>query len=676
MEERAQLLNKDVRRLPSRSLKYVAVAAFGLAGLIGTLFAFAAFHSNSLPSVPSSSASSRKNVCLTSRFLSLGDLKRCVHAIPYNASEKAIVLEHIRRTVSDLKPIPSYAFIEAAKSEHSFGPYTLPPVDLEAEFNAIAAKDFDTDLDLQDAIYGVFRKLQDAHTSYHKPTLYAQFYALLPASLISFQRGDAQIIQMGRPDATEVSIYKTFFSDDGHDFDVVGWDVVAIDGAPALDALRDFANNRVGLLKDSGTRFNLAVSGFGTGRGWFVYRPLSTLELPTESSVEFTLVNPSTNATKVVKYNWIGLNGIATPGRAPETSPIAKLEHLFQRLVRHMLYHDLFEPSPEVSYDDSIDQVGVLKIAAFSSLIDQDESEFLPSFVANVTDALTQFTRANKTTLIIDLTGNGGGDICLGYATIRYLFPFLDIDGPHESVGPHTRASYHLRHSALFDLLATRGAEVLHENPLACGSEFCPTSWYSAKTQRQFLTEEWMTKTNTTSSLLGNVSQPVYFGCGSSYDYFPAPGSNFKGLDRDHVILVSHGYCGSTCSVFSSFLQLHDLAQTVAFGGYANTPQQFFSFPGGQVYNTDAIYNDAGVLGVDSNELVPQPLSNISDLYADSSVNFAMLAITPWKEQNDAALPLEYKFVPATYSPLFPHSPYNATAMYTRAFQIVQQRSL
>ncbi|CAK4678241.1 hypothetical protein LEN26_001422 [Aphanomyces euteiches] len=666
MDESARLLSVNEAGKPSRPsvTKSVVLAAVGFVGVLGALVAF---HAN--PTTTFSSMFFNRNPCLDNRFFTLNQLTQCVHTIPYNASEKAIILEHIRRA------IPSYVFTETAKREHSFGPYTLPPVDLDAELNAIEATDFDTDLDLHNAIYSVFRKLNDAHTSYHKPSLYSSYYALLPVSLISVERGDSQVVQMAHPDATEVNIYKTFFSNEDHDFDVVGWDVTAIDGQPALDVLRNFADTSVGTLKDGGTRFNLAVSGFATGRGFFIFRPLSEYELPTSPSVEFTLVNPRTQETKVVSYNWIALNGAVTPGRVPETNKEKKLEILFQRLLRQFIAHGLFEPSPEVSYVDSGDDVGVLKISGFSPSTDQNDAEFNAQFAFNVTLALAQFTEANKKTLIIDLTENGGGDICLGYATIRYLFPQLDRNGPHEAVGPHTSASYHLRHSALFDLLATQGGKYLRTLPVACKSEFCPSQWYSPKTHRQFLTEEWMTQPSTSESPIGAVSQPVYFGCGSFYDNFPAPGSNFKGLDRENVILVSHGYCGSTCSVFSSYIQMHNLAQTVAFGGYANTPQQFFSFPGGQVYNTGAIYSDATTLNVSTHDLVPQPLSDISDFYANSGLNFAMLAISPWDDKSETALPLEYKFVPATHSPLFAHSPYNATAMYTRAVQLVRGKS-
>ncbi|ETV94735.1 hypothetical protein H310_11701 [Aphanomyces invadans] len=672
--ETSQLLQKEQRKKDrSVPLKIAAVIALGLVGSFG-LYSLATSSPNQLTATVGTStaavqqqqAAKPKNVCLTSRFLTLDQLKTCVHSIPYNATEKALVLEHIRRTW------PSYVFTEISKTQHAFGPYSLAAVDVAGALAAIEATDYSNDLELQNALYNVFKKLQDAHTSYHKPSVYAQFYALQPASLISVVRDGKQIIQFSKPDATEVNVYREFFPTDAHDFDVVGWEVVEIDGEPALNALQAFADDHVGILKDGGTRFNLAVSGFGTGRGQFVYRPLSSLDLPTKSFVEYSVYHAATNSTKTVTYNWIGLNGVAKPGRAPPASHNGKLEHYFERLVRHLIYHSLFEPTPVVSYDAMDNSVGVLKIAGFSAIGGDDNGSFTQDFSANVTDALTEFTLTNKSTLILDLTGNGGGDICLGYATIRYLFPQLDLPGPREGVGPHTEAVYHVQASPLVSLLATQGEALLRTDPGSCSSEFCPNQWYSTTTKRQFLDASWATN-GVANTVLGDVTQGLYYGCSSYNDFFPPPGANFKGLSPEYVILVSHGYCGSTCSVFSSFIQEHNLAKTVAFGGYKDAPQQFFSFPGGQVYNTGALYDDAVALGVEMNPLVPQPLANISDLYADATFNFALVAISPWKTVwNETLLPLEYTFVPATYSPAFPGNPLNTTSLYRTAVDLVR----
>ncbi|EQC28144.1 hypothetical protein SDRG_14101 [Saprolegnia diclina VS20] len=605
------------------------------------------------------------NVCEDHRFLTLAQLKACITAIPFNASDRDAAIAHLRTI------LPSYAFKDLAKSAHPFGPYTIPAVDLDAELAIVANTTYANDAAFQGALYTVFKHLRDAHTSYLKPAFYSSFYVFHPVSLKSFGRNNSQVLQFDTPDHNEVKVYKTFFPDDDaiRDNDVLGWDITHINGQPAIDALRDFANHEIGLLKDDGTRFNMAVTGFETGRGWFVFRPLSTFDIPTEKNVSYTLTHPTTGESKTVTYNWVGLNGAAFPGRAPPTLTTRKLEHLFERLKRHLTHHNFVDEKPSVDFAWLNDDVGVLSITQFSPSGDQDANLWTATFGLNITLALAEFSLQGGKKLVLDLRGNGGGDICLGYATIRYLFPNLDPLGPLEGVGPHNRAIYHLKQTPLFEMLAEQGERISHTNPELAHSEWVPNQWFSADTKRQYRNASWMTsQVRNTHPTLGNVSQGVYYGC-SGYDaLFQAPGTSFAGLSKEDVILVSHGYCGSTCSVFSSFIQMHDLAQTVAFGGYLGNEQQFFSFPGGQVYNSIAVYIDALNMGLEKHPLVPQPMTT------GAAFGFAMVAITPWNTPN-ASLPLEYHFVPATYNPLFPEDPLDAVALFEAAVALTSSSS-
>jgi hypothetical protein len=79
------------------------------------------------------------------------------------------------------------------------------------------------------------------------------------------------------------------------------------------------------------------------------------------------------------------------------------------------------------------------------------------------------------------------------YATIRYLFPQWDRDGPREGVGPHHEAVYYLRQTPLLQLLALRGEVLAKVAPLlGQGLEWVPNAWYEAATQRQYRTGNWM----------------------------------------------------------------------------------------------------------------------------------------------------------------------------------------
>ncbi|OQR94647.1 hypothetical protein ACHHYP_01013 [Achlya hypogyna] len=647
------------RKQPAQNswkLRAVALAA-GACALLGVL----TLSRSESPALKGVAPPKPTDFCVDRRFLTLAQLEACVNIIPFNSSDRDAAVAHLRTI------LPSYAFKELAKTEHTFGPYSIPAVDLDAELDVVANTTYPTDAAFQTALYNVFKHLRDAHTAYLKPSYYSSFYAFHPVSLKSFERNGSQVVQLDTPDRTEVRIYETFFPGSQVDTDISGWDVIAIDGKSAIDALRDFANTEIGLLKDDGTRFNMAVTGFETGRGWFVFRPLASFDIPKDDAVSYTLVHPTTGATKTLSYRWLGVNGAAFPGRTPPRSNSHRLEHLFARLKRHLTHHNFLDEKPTVAFHWLNDDVGVLSITQFSPSGDEDANLWTAYFGANITTALAEFTALGGKKLVLDLRGNGGGDICLGYATIRYLFPGLDPLGPREGVGPHSEAVYHLKQTPLFELLARAGENQSRINPLAARSEWVPNQWFDAATKRQYRDASWMTATSDNQHpTLGNVSQGVYYGC-SAYDaLFQAPGTSFPGLPKEDIVLVSHGYCGSTCSVFSSFIQMHDLAQTVAFGGYLGQPQQFFSFPGGQVYNSISVYIDAINLGVDKHPLVPKPLTT------GAAFGFAMVAISPWQSPN-ATLPLEFQFVPATHYPLFPQDPLDAEALFEAAIAATSQ---
>lgn len=117
---------------------------------------------------------------------------------------------------------------------------------------------------MQTAFFSLINKLNDAHTTHSKPYPYYSYYALQPISLMSLERHNRQVIQLREVDSAEAETYRTLYPSTPVDFDVAGWDVLSIDGVPAIDALSSFADG-VGLLKDAGGRFNLAVSGYKTG---------------------------------------------------------------------------------------------------------------------------------------------------------------------------------------------------------------------------------------------------------------------------------------------------------------------------------------------------------------------------------------------------------------------------
>lgn len=158
-------------------------------------------------------------------------------------------------------------------------------------------------------------------------------------------------------------------------------------------------------------------------------------------------------------------------------------------------------------------------------------------------------------------------------------------------------------------------------------------------------------------------------------------------FSSDKLVFLSDGLCGSTCSVVSSFALMHRLArgmviggigdsnyahevkgllnftqgnpsspavQSQLYGGNSNYPQQFWSFPGGEVEQIEFIQEMIQFYGIDPSQppfdkLVPSLLPD------NATFRFAIREIYPWNSYT-FELPLEYLYVPAAFHSLCPAS--------------------
>lgn len=569
-------------------------------------------------------------------------------------------------------------FGDEAEEEMDFNG-RVPKANLQMNLKRIENTMYDCDADFQQAMYTMLLPLRDGHTNYIKPKRYKKYYALQPIRLMSLERelqNKFFFYSTVQLDAYNEIYGKQKWYQDLSPYQ--GWEVTHVNGLEIHAAIHAFAAADIGQVKDAASRWNIAVHGWGNNLGFFYFRSLGSFGVPKEDHVKYTLVHPQdkTQVQQVHVY-WMGLNGkvtsdtdaVETPTHGVGSMSGHLMKHYVHQLHQHRLMHH--PPEPAISMEiipnaaeyvslpnASALAVGILRISTFSSNDPLDDA-FLPRFASDVMESLAAFETLEGTkTLIIDLRGNGGGDICLGYALLRYLFPQLEYE-ILEGEGPHKEAKYHVMQSKLFQLLAHQSYVQTSKHPERPDqtTEWNPSAWYSSKTKTQYKDTTWI---NTGQH---GHSQNLYYGCSNYNQYFAPPGTNFKALSPDHLYLMSDGLCGSTCAIFSSFIQQHNLGKTIVFGGSSTAkPQQFWSFPGGQVYSARNILNDAHRLHL------PKDHPLLFNLTSNIDLSFAMVAIQPWKKPKHK--PLEYTFIPAHYHLPYIKDPSDTSSMY---FQIITQ---
>lgn len=338
--------------------------------------------------------------------------------------------------------------------------------------------------------------------------------------------------------------------------------------------------------------------------------------------------------------------------------------------------------------------LGILRVFSFSPT---DEALFAYIVQSSLLAHSQQCGNRKQTPeLIIDLRANGGGIISLGYALLRFLFPQLSQPSTATSqLSPVKLAAekahldektpsmcygrYDLRSSSVFQLLAYT-ADSLSNSPTGFSVVDCTSNnadffaycmWNDALSNTPWMDSNWMNSPRDflRGGRLSAYSNPVRENCQPSFELWPIADS-WQGYEPAHVTLISDGLCGSTCAVFSSFVQTLGFGKTVVYSAFLDSTtnggaQQFWSFPGGQVDTLDEIVAMLAKWNLTSATTPPYQL-----LPNSASIRFAIREIYPWAMTFDV-MPLEYVFYPAHFHYPYSHHFLNDEAIYAQVVKEV-----
>jgi len=536
------------------------------------------------------------------------------------------------KTIDTLsKSATLYAFLDAVKNSPKEGLAHFQ-IDILDNLKRINKTRYDSDADFQQDLSDLFIRLRDPHTTYVKsPECYAAF-ALQPLSFgSSLDANGNQIIfvsgYLGK--IASDPLYKNIpFSD------LLGAEVTFIDEQPALEELMEYAKLYGYISKDDGSAFNWAVHSGYQQRPMVLFPP----PLGPSQHIEFAYSNGTFGSFHIpwgffmqqnVTYSASGCRvfGEQNHNLMKEQKPKSVLEEFklpknirtevrFNKPKPHHQSRITAAPDHSISIHNVSSDVIVLQITSFVPASNKQ-------FLAVVDEVVQLGLQGNIPNLILDVRGNGGGDICLGYQVIHNLI-----------AEPNPIGHYDIIHSPLMDLMVSRADD---DTPLvgpswwtqADGTPYPNSSWYTPGLQ------------HVRGGVTGTYSNPSYHNC----DFSPkAPAYLFK-----KILILSDGLCGSTCAVFTSHLDEVDHIDTVTVGGIWGNAQQAFSFPGGQVMDYANIVQLAQYLRIQNSPLAPAKFPN------KASFRFTWLEIYPWLPSDPTNTPLEFIFFPSTYRlPVWP----------------------
>ncbi|KAL5119483.1 hypothetical protein ACEQ8H_002548 [Pleosporales sp. CAS-2024a] len=381
--------------------------------------------------------------------------------------------------------------------------------------------------------------------------------------------------------------------------------VSKINGQPAKDYLEHWA--QYGSLQDRDALYNNvfyelatvslgpAGSGVGTfagsGRGKWIY-PNATTQLTFENGTTKSYENYArvlvsfagiTDGKSLAK-KWINIPpSIATSATpTPSATPSATAQPIPAPGYPPPVIRQQYNLIGGYYLEDDYADVAVLSVPSFVG------SDQQVSFQATAVSFIASAKAAGKKKLVVDVSANGGGTILLGYDLYKILFP--------KDLG-HAAAD-RFRAFEATDLIGRKFSEVAGTFPRAYFNEtanqtsgndtldtledMVASSLFNYRTDldgaghnfgswAQKFGPGMMQKGDKFSSLfrwnLSDVLTPLDSGGIYVHGYGPLSDYTQTPFAPEDVVVVTDGYCASTCTIFSELMRQRAGVKYIALGG-------------------------------------------------------------------------------------------------------------
>lgn len=483
-------------------------------------------------------------------------------------------------------------------------PFGESTTNIRAEIARMNATQYATDYHLNLDLWDFTTQLNDGHTRWY-PQCYNTYQNILPAPVVILNDGQEDGIFIA-PDTLDFlnnfgSNFSDFFAAKGFNLErLAGAKVHSIGGLLASDYIDEVARNFSGNYLDHGVRVNSVLSSYQIDNDQFSQRlgDLACSNFLRQTSVTFSITPVNSTSVETVEVPFVAsfIGNSFTDGKSywanncaanNKTNGVdnrsgsgdAPLDrHRHARAARMDLTHPNTRISlPNLSQSDltaANGSAGVIK--SFILPGDKTGVMFIGSFEGNFTQfqldvdsAVQQFTASGVTNLIIDVTNNGGGYVCLGIFLHQYL------------AGTGAGSPAYLSTSRA-NPLAQRIVNANVQLRLnASTSAYAPDNW-------QFMNGTHMS----TAFDYNNPSLPSVINGRNDptsqnfADMCPSPKVTMPTappFDLKNIYIVGNGNCASTCAQFTTFMYEHYQTKIVVFGGNQSRPIEFKGMAGMQV---------------------------------------------------------------------------------------------
>lgn len=223
---------------------------------------------------------------------------------------------------------------------------------------------------------------------------------------------------------------------------------------------------------------------------------------------------------------------------------------------------------------DGYDDVAVLSVPSFVGTTPDE----IP-FQAVNTYLINQAVASGKKKLIIDVSANGGGTILQGYDLFKQLFPSVMPYGATR-FRAHEAVDYIGQEISAFSGMVPRS---LNTNATVQNLVSTPFNYRTDADVNYHPFPDWKTKygphqygpepDNFTSIIRWNLSDVLTpDNSGGIYvsGYLNRSNITTQPFDAENIVIMTDGYCASTCTIFSELMTQQGHVKKIAMGGRPN----------------------------------------------------------------------------------------------------------
>ncbi|KAI0686326.1 hypothetical protein BC835DRAFT_1408615 [Cytidiella melzeri] len=572
----------------------------------------------------------------------------CLKSFPFNETLRQNVLNNIAG-VFDF-----YTFEEFYLN--SPPPFQESTTNIRADIARINSTKFETDYDFNRAVYNFTTQLNDGHTRYF-PNCYQTFQNLLPAPVVSFEQNGVQSVFVA-PDSTELiplvgTAFTDFFAAIPFNWQrLAGARVLSINGMDPFAYADLIADTESGNFIDHGVRVNSAFGSYRISGTDFSQRfgDISGPGFPDRDSLTLTLVpaNSTKAETVVVPFaaDYLGApftdsasfwaancaatadtNGVDLRSGGVQSRD-AKPE---RRLARASIIdvapkNAVGLPSPFLpTLPPAAGSTGVIKSFILPGnktgvmFVGSFEPDDFNSFQTDTVAAVNEFQASGVTRLIIDLTNNGGGFVCLG----QFLHQFL----AGSNIGNPGFQSINRANTLAQKIVASDIAQGLDDS----FSFYTPDNWAFLNNTVMPLTHNYITPSVPffVNGVTDHFSQRFLDTCAESF-VVPTPATPPFNLNN--------GNCASTCAMFSTLMFERHQTKIAVFGGKPGEQVQYKGMAGNQVLEWTDLDTEIKTAGLKNDSLAPP------DLLVNSNMRYVVCLCTNGRTPINSFLPSFFSF--------------------------------